>query len=469
MDITLWLALTALAVLLGFSAFFSSSETSLFSLDNLQLEQMRRAKNPRIDLIQRMLSEPRRLIVTILIGNETVNVAASVISAALVIRLLGAENKWLNLLIMVPLLLVVGEITPKALAIRNNVAFATFQSRFIELFARAIKPLRWVARQIAEYFTTLVVGQQRSRASIITEDMVRSLAREAVGNGALDKHEAHYIDQIFDFGDMTLREIMTPRSQIFFLPAEMPLDEIADELRRTRHTKVPIFEGDRDSVVGILFARDLLGVDLKRRAPENDRETLYRLLREPYFVSESKMAADLFLTFRRRQLSLALTADEFGGVTGLVTMEDLLECIFGDISSASEQVREGQADFQELRAGQYRVEGSMSIKQFNQLVGAQLSIEAVETVGGLLLQEYGELPKEGARIVVDDYDFTVVSVINRRIGEVVVKAPPRTDDASAEARKAKTADAAGAEEPEPAEPDGPPGQPSTKARPSTKE
>lgn len=201
---------------MGLSGFFSSSETSLFSLSNVQLEQMRRDKHPRIGLIQLLLSQPRRLIITILIGNELVNVTASVISAAIVIRLLGAENKWINLLIMVPLLLLVGEITPKVLAIRHNVAFAGFESKPIEFFARLIKPVRLVVRTIADWIITLLIGRDRSRGNIITEDMVRVLAREAVGEGALDRLEAQFIDHIFDFGNKTLEEIMTPRSDIFF-------------------------------------------------------------------------------------------------------------------------------------------------------------------------------------------------------------------------------------------------------------
>ena len=146
MDYVLWLEVGLFVFMMGLSGFFSSSETSLFSLSNLQLEQMRRDQHPRIGLIQRLLSQPRRLIITILIGNELVNVTASVISAAIVIRVLGAESKWINLLIMVPLLLLVGEITPKVLAIRHNVAFAGFESRPIEFFARLIKPIRLVVR-----------------------------------------------------------------------------------------------------------------------------------------------------------------------------------------------------------------------------------------------------------------------------------------------------------------------------------
>ena len=187
MDLAFWLELALFICLMGLSGFFSSSETAMFSLNQRHLEQMRRDKNPRIDLITRMLSEPRRLIVTILIGNEFVNVAASVISAAMVIQVFGAENKLFNLFIMVPILLLVGEITPKTLAIRNNVAFSTFESKPIDIFARMITPLRWAVRNFSDWFTTLIVGKERSRGNIITEDMVRTLAHEAVGEGVLDQ------------------------------------------------------------------------------------------------------------------------------------------------------------------------------------------------------------------------------------------------------------------------------------------
>jgi len=162
MDPALWIELIVFVVLLGFSGFFSSTETSLFSLSSYQIDQMRAAKNPRIELIERLRSEPRRLIVTILIGNEFVNVSASVISAAMVIHLFGAENEMINLLVMVPILLLFGEITPKVLAIRNNVAFANAECRPIALFARLITPLREVIRHVAEFFITLIASPSSS-------------------------------------------------------------------------------------------------------------------------------------------------------------------------------------------------------------------------------------------------------------------------------------------------------------------
>jgi putative hemolysin len=420
MDYILWLEVGLFVFMMGLSGFFSSSETSLFSLSDIQLEQMRRDQHPRIGLIQRLLSEPRRLIITILIGNELVNVTASVISAAIVIKVLGAEKKWINLLIMVPLLLLLGEITPKVLAIRHNIAFAGFESKLIELFARLIRPLRFVVRKVADWIITLIIGKDRSRGNIITEDMFRVLAREAVGEGALDHFEAQFIEQIFDFGNKTLEDVMTPRSDIFFLAMDMALEEIIVEVCKSRHTKIPIYQENRDNVCGILHARDLLGIDIEKFS--RDPQRLQELLRKPYFVPESKLAADLFRTFRERKLSVALTVDEYGGVTGLVTMEDLLECIFGEIHSPSDAVH--QVSIKDLSEGRYAVDGSMPIAEFNQEMGSDLSEEWGETIGGLLLHHYGELPPEGDKIEIDRFRFRVTEVEENRIKTVEFEVSP---------------------------------------------
>lgn len=418
MDITLWVELALFVILMGLSGFFSSAETSLFSLSKIQLEQMRRDGHTSLTRIERLLSQPRRLIVTILIGNEFVNVAASVISAAIVIRLLGAENKFVNLFVMVPILLLVGEITPKTLAIRNNVTFASFQSYYIALFADLISPLRWLVRQVADWVTTLIVGRERSRANIVTVDMVRTLAREAVGEGVLNPVEARYIDHIFEFGDKTVEDVMTPRSNVLFLAADTPLADMLQELRRTRRTKVPVFHEQRNNILGVLYARDLLGMgpDELSRLDRSKRE----LLRPPYFVPETKLAAELFHTFRKRKLSLALVVDEYGGVTGLVSMEDLLECIFGDLPSASDTV--SATPYRKLTDGSTRIDGGMHVEQFNREFRQQLPEDVAETVGGLVLDRFGELPVVGAKLPLDGLEFVVETVEGNRIMTLSVRA-----------------------------------------------
>lgn len=420
MDLAFWLELALFIILLIFSGFFSSAETSMFSLNSIHLEQMRRDANPRLGLIQQMLSEPRRLIVTILIGNEFVNVAASVLSAAMVIEVMGADSKLINILIMVPILLVFGEITPKTLAIKNNIAFATVESKPIDLFARLIFPVRWAVRMVSEFFITLIVGKELSQGNIITEDMVRTLVQNAVGKGALDQTEAKFIHQIFEFGSKDLEDLLTPRAEITFIAIDDPLPKILSILRETRQSRIPVHGGTRDDIIGILHARDLLEVDLVEL--EKDSGLFRKLLREPHFVPETKPALELFDNFRERELSFALTVDEYGGVTGLVTMEDLLECIFGDIPSPSDGTE--QSEVERLDNGNYLVDGSMQLEAFDESFDAKLEAQqSVETIGGRVLTEFGELPNEGDIVVIEGFKFTVSGVAQNRIAKLHVELP----------------------------------------------
>jgi CBS domain containing-hemolysin-like protein len=426
MDPALWIELFVFVVLLGFSGFFSSTETSLFSLSSFQVEQMRAAKNPRVELIERLRSEPRRLIVTILIGNEFVNVSASVISAAMVIHLFGADNEMVNLLVMVPILLLFGEITPKVLAIRNNVAFACVECRPIDLVARLITPLREAIRYISDFFITMIVGRQRSQGNLVTEDMIRTLVHDAVGEGALDTQEAQYIEKIFDFGNKTLRDIMRPRSDIQFLLADLPVAELLAQIKASRQSRYPVYQGHRDSILGILHARDLLGVDLAKL--ERDPLGIRKFLRPPHFFPESKPAVELFHTFRQRKLSFALIVDEYGGVTGLVTMEDLLECVFGEIASPSDSEMGKMHLASELADGRRLIDTSIGLEDFNRGFAVSIASEAVETLAGALLDAFGELPGSGATIVLCGLKFTVEGVEHNRITRVLVERLPEVVD-----------------------------------------
>ncbi len=409
--------LVLLALLLLISAFFSSAETSLFSLSTTQVEQMRREGRPASELISSMLAQPRRLIITILIGNEFINVSASALSAALIIDLLGRDKSWINLVVMVPLLLLFGEITPKSLAIRNNTTFASVQARPLAAFATLITPLRIVVRRVADLFITLLVGRERSHGNLITEDMFRTLAVEAVDDGVMDHQEAQYIAQVFDFGSMTVEDVMTPRAGVFFLEATASPEEVVAALRRTRYSKVPVYRQTRDQVVGILYARDLLGLDLETLVRNPTR--LRHLLRKPLFVPETKQLSELFHDFRQRKLSLALAVDEYGGVTGLVTMEDLLESIFGEIRSPSDAPQELFTE--EVKGRRYRMPGTMPVLRFNNLLGTHFDSEPAETIGGIFLHAYGELPSKGAKIQLDCVALTVTRISNNRIEEVLVE------------------------------------------------
>jgi CBS domain containing-hemolysin-like protein len=244
--------------------------------------------------------------------------------------------------------------------------------------------------------------------------MITTLAHEAEVEGVLDHHEARFIDQIFDFGHKTAADIMTPRSQIFYLSVDLPLSEIVAELNRTRHTRVPIYRENRDNVIGILYARDLLKIDLSSAIKEGKK--VDEFLRKPYLVPEIKPAAELFETFRQRNLTFALTIDEFGGVTGLITMKGMFEHIFGHIRTLSDAARVHGVERQE--EGRFTIEGDMTISAFNREMGTELSGTHAHTVAGLVLNAYGELPPKNALVEVNGLRFIVSGVDHNRITEL---------------------------------------------------
>lgn len=414
METTIIIQLLGLGVLLVLSACFSSCETCLFSLSSTQLQQMRRDRNPRIQLIDKLLSEPRRLIATILIGNEFVNVSASVLSASIIIQLFGADKSWLNIVIMVPALLLFGEITPKTLAYSNNVAFATFQSFYIDLFARIISPLRTLVRLVSEFFINRIVKGERSQSNLVTEDMVRSLTNAALGEGSLDSSESRYINKIFDFGNKTVRDLMIYRSQMVSVNTSMPITEILDVLKETRHSKLPVFGRDGESLVGVLFARDVVGMDLLTEAGDSG-EILKEILRKPYLVPASGRAISLFRTMRNKRGSLAIVTDEFGGIIGLVTLDDLLQCIFGELPSSSDDRPDEAPSLGTQGNGIYRITGPLTLAQFNTAAGTKIKQPNVNTVFGLITHLRGELPAKGDIVETPEVIFTVNEVSPQRI------------------------------------------------------
>ncbi|MGN7613027.1 hemolysin family protein [Magnetococcales bacterium HHB-1] len=414
MDIALIIQAVLFAILLMFSGFFSSSETAFFSLNPTNMEQLRHTNHPRLALIEKLLNNPRRLIVTILIGNELVNVAASNISASLLLRFVEAEDMWwVNITIMLPILLLIGEITPKTLAVRNNTAFVTYQSQPIHLFSRLITPIRWIVRHISDFFITLIIGKQIKKERVITEDMVRTLTNEAANRGQIDEQEKQYIHKIFDFGNKTTKDVMTPRMDMYTLSINSTLKEVLAVFQKTRAVRVPLFDGDRDNIIGVLLYRDLLRTDpmaLKKAG------SLRSIMREPFFVPETRPAADLFHLFHERKRTTAFALDEHGGISGFITIEHLLHKVL-DADNLPLNTLSKEKTTQALKEGQLTIQGSMEIHKFNQITQANLP-ETAKSMAGLLFHHKGELPQEGDVISLSDWHFTILSMQGRRIHQI---------------------------------------------------
>jgi putative hemolysin len=414
--VSLYTELLLLLILLCLSGSFSGSETAFFSLSPYQIEKLV-LKNPKKGIkIRKLLNSPRSLLITILIGNEFVNVSISSISAGIVIHLLGQETPWINIIIVLPILLLFGEITPKTIAIYNNEKFSSLAVTPLSFFKSMISPLRWLIKQISDKVVNLFVKESSRKESILTEDIVKTIVEDGEKEGILDDLEKKYIFKIFDFGDTTIDEVMTPHSNLFCLPYEMPLKEMILKIKQHHYSKVPIYKNNRDNIIGILFATDLIG--LSKQEIEDSKNTLNKILREPYFAPANKRADELFRTFQRKKMSFAIVLDEYGGIQGLVTMEDLLEQIFGDISDEYEKEKKHH---QKINPSTFKVKANMPLEKFNKLIGADIKSKEMDTIGGFLFSLFGELPKENMKIKFNDLLFTVNKITKNRIDSITVK------------------------------------------------
>lgn len=414
--ITTYINLGILFILLFLSGFFSGSETALFSLTDIQKKEFLERFPKKGNIINSLLETPGKLIITIILGNEFVNVSISTISAGLIITVFGKEVPWINIFIVLPTVLLLGEIVPKTFAINNNKKFASFIAYPLSFFNKIITPFRWLIHHISDNIVNIFVREESRGGNILTEDVVKTIIEEGEKEGVLDREEKYYINKIFDFGDTLLRDIMTPRSNLFALPIDMPLSEMIKKIKEKHYSAVPVYENNIDNIKGILFATDLIG--LSNDEINQSRETLERLMRKPVIIAETTRADQMFKKFQQQKFSKAITIDEYGGVRGMITMEDLLEVIFGDIIDEFE-VKDKK--FVKISSNEYTVEGDLSLEEFNKLFNSDLNSQYIETIGGFLLNIFGELPDKNATKYYSDFYFKIIDLEGNKISKIRVK------------------------------------------------
>lgn len=323
------------------AGFFSGSETALFSLGRVRLARLREQRHPRAGLVERLLGEPRRLIATIFIGNELVNIAAATLMASIV-------NRWKQDLgetavvlvstgISVPVVLLFGEITPKNIAQQVAVGWAVHAARILDWLARLIAPVRWLIEKVADATVRVAGGRAGAEpaagAGDVGEGEFRTLVELARHEGQIDPSERQMIHRVLELGERTVAQVMTPADRIFALSASHALARVVDEVRANVYSRVPVYEGSRDRVIGILHVKDVLGA----ARGLGDERRLKELLHEPFFVPPRARCDWLLREFRRRRIHLALVVDEYKRLIGLVTLEDLLEELFGEIVDEKER------------------------------------------------------------------------------------------------------------------------------------
>ncbi len=415
--------LLQVALLFG-SAFFSGSETALFSLSRLDLQQLRRRQHRHIDTLQALLDQPRRLIISVLCGNQLINIAAVANMTGILVTLYDDERAGvINVLIMVPLLLLFGEVTPKTVAISNPVRVsADLVAAPMALWVRIVTPLRVVLRVVSDRVTTWFVGHEKAPENILQIDEFRSLVDEVANDGEIHASERTLIYHLLDAGATEIVEIMTPRTRMAFIDGDSALTDALERFRALRHSRVPVYRGQVDNLVGFLHLEDVLPLVLDK--PDLSDKRLDDLLRPLVVAPPTKRVDEMFDFFQANQTRAALVIDEFGGVEGIVSIRDVLTFIFGHLSGEAK----GQALYHERDENVYEVPGDMKLTDFQDLTNFGISDPRMTTVAGVAFRHLDRLPRVGDRVNVEDCTLEVLQLDGLRIAQVRVSRGPITEE-----------------------------------------
>jgi len=410
-----WLVLGGLGVI---CAFFAIVETSLFALTPLDRLRLKERNRPQGELVEGLLARPRRLLVTVLIAVETVSILFSVLATSLALALWGPGSQWVVLLVFVPTYLFLGEIIPKSLALAYPSRLAGWVAPLVRPAILVLTPLRVVSVQISRgLLATLGFRPEMPVPKVQQEDFVR-MVEDSHRRGVIAEMERDFIQNLLSFGELRVGQIMVARPDMFTLPIDMPLEEMIDEIKRLRFARVPIYEESPDNILGILHAKDLLDICYQEPC---DESVLRNILRPPYYVPENKKAFDLLGELQSQHLRLALVVDEYGALVGLVSVEDLLEELCGEIPQEF-QVEEEL--LREVAPGLWRVKATMSMADFNEALGVTLPAQEFDTLGGFVLNLFGTVPKEGRLMAYHDLTFRALRMKGTRILEIEVRRQP---------------------------------------------
>jgi len=404
-------------MLLASSAVFSGSETALFSLSRIDLQKLRQSRHKHSDSIHAMLDEPRRLIISILCGNELVNIASAVNMTGILLLLFGGQDVgWVNIVIMVPLLLLIGEVTPKTIAVSFPIKFTIgLSARILPRWIVLITPLREAVRVVSDRITTLIVGDAVDRENILQPDELKTLLEESEETGVIDATERVLIDNVLEASETDISRIMTPSPLINFLDASLPVNELVELFRQYQHPRIPVFQGHWDNVIGFLHSEDML--KLTRGKKDLSKQTLDSIIKPAHFVPPTKKVDEMFDYFQMHNTRVAIILGEYGEVLGLVTMKDVVKFIFGEISGRME----GQEYYSVHDENSYTVPGEMRLTDFYNLTNFDIEDPVMTTIGGVAFRLFDRLPKVGERVTDEGYEFMTQEVKGLRISKIQVR------------------------------------------------
>jgi len=410
--------IVVLIILFGLSGFFSSAEAALLSLRDLHLHKMKQDNYPFFNYVVKLLSNQRRLLITIVTSNEVVNVSISILAASFFIGLFGSSGQWVSIVFTTVVLLFVGEAIPKTFGVTYPMQISSLVSPLLTAISRLEYPIVSALEKVSGLFLLRYGSNDKAEESeVLMEEEFKTLIDAGSLEGVVDEAQKELINKIFELGDRPVTDIMVPRVDMFCLPLDMPVDDMIHSIAAARQERVPVYREDRDDIAGILFARDLLNNIWRGKT----QSSIFSLLAKPYFVPEQKTVNGLLHDFQKKFLQIAIVVDEYGGVSGMITLEHILEHIFEEPDSDEDLACDG---CEKLDENSVIVPGNMSVEQCNKLLEAELPEDEFDTIGGLVLHLFGKMPQKGEEVRSAGYVFCVSDVGKTRILKVRITKEP---------------------------------------------
>lgn len=407
-----WALAATFVALFAASFFFSGTETAFFSLQKVDRQRIARSDAPIDTRLNALLGEKTSLITTILMGNETANVTITALGAA-VLTVLAPDRPWLNIVIVTPLLILLSEITPKVIAFRYNSRWARMAVWPITILSFVLAPLRIVLTSIVRSLARLFGVTRDAREKTLQEEEFLVLVGQGARAGVVDDLERDIIEAVFELDDMPIGRVMTPRPDIFSVPLEIDWELLLEQARHARFSRIPVWGEDDNDILGVLMVRDLLR---HRNRPIRRPAELRKLLHTPVFAPASRNAADMLTDMIRDKVHLAFVADEHGTLMGLITLDDLIGEIVGELG---DEQKTDTADI-EHREDAISVRASVDLEDFVEETGIHIPEGEYHTLGGYLFHELGRLPVTGDILHTPHVKFVVDAMEGRRITQVLV-------------------------------------------------
>ena len=410
LDSNTLMKLVVLIVLIALSAFFSASETALTSLSKIRIRQMVDENISRAKIIEKLIEDPGKMLSSILVGNNVVNIASSALATSIAINQFGQKGVGIATAIMTILVLIFGEITPKSLATRNPEKVSLGVAKYIQFLTIMLSPIAIIFTHITNMILKLFGIKIDKVKHFITEEELKTMLDVSHEEGVLEIEERNMINNVFEFGDSQVKDVMVPRTDMVAIEVTSTYDEIVNIFKEEQFSRIPVYKESIDNIIGILHIKNLAFVD-------REGFDIYKVMREPYFTYEFKKTAELFDEMRKNRESLTIVLDEYGGTAGIVTMEDLVEEIVGEIE---DEYDEDDIGIQVIKEDEYIIDGNVKIDVVNEMIGTEIESEDFDSIGGFVIGEMGRFPEEGEVLEVGNVKFIIEDIDRNRIKKMKV-------------------------------------------------